>query len=1015
MTVRPGIKYGALAVAGVGAAAVVAVWSYREPIARDAIDDYLAARGVPASYDIRAIETRRQRLEHIRIGNPAHPDLTADWAEIDVGPSLSGLTVKAVRAGGVRLRGRLVQGGLTLGTVDRLLPARSGAPFRLPDIDLSLEDARMRLDTPYGQIGAKVDGQGDLRGGFEGKLALVAPTLARDVRCAAQGVTAYGDISIIARRPTFQGPVRLASLNCGSLRGTEGALLLDASVAESGADWRGSGNLDLRRASVPGARAADVKARAAFRGDARKTDADVTLRLGELIAGDVRAARTLIAGQATLGRRGLVFNGRLAAADVAAPRLVSRAAGRLSAVPQGLPVSPAARQLAQALTGLNRGMAGRASIALSYVDAQPTFALSDLRVSSASGAGFDLSGKDVVTYDERGTRLSGLARFGGGGFPAGRAELSGAGGIARLAPFVSNGSRIVLAPVRFAALKDGLSVDTQAVIDGPLGSGRITGLVVPLRLVPGRAFPSGCLPVAFRQVRVAALRIGPTRLAPCLTDEGITIAAPRLRGAMGASPFRLDAAAGRYSYANGGFRLTGVDATIGGADRLSRINADVLDGRSVAGGFSGTVNGAAGQIGAVPLRLSDAAGRWSFRSGMLRIDGDGTLSDTAPDRRFLPMRAADMRVTLRGGQVHGTVRLAEPKSGAEVADVAFGHDLASGVGSADLDVAALTFGPRLQPEAITPKTLGVVANVFGTVRGRGRIDWTGDAVRSTGQFRTEGLNFAAAFGPVEGMKGEIAFSDLLGLVTAPDQKVTIAAINPGIAVTQGVITYRLLPGYRAQVDGGRWPFAGGFLILEPTVLDMSSAAARRLTFRVEGLDAARFIAAMEFDNVAATGIFDGELPMVFDDQGGRIVGGKLVARGGGTLSYVGQVSNENLGTMGRFAFDALKSMKYDRLAIDLDGAIDGDVITRISFAGVNQAPIDGGRAKLPIKILGATNLPFIFNVTITAKFRQLFDMARSFNDPSILINRMVPKLEPLPVDERKPPKAVQPPESGRQP
>jgi preprotein translocase subunit SecY len=107
-------------------------------------------------------------------------------------------------------------------------------------------------------------------------------------------------------------------------------------------------------------------------------------------------------------------------------------------------------------------------------------------------------------------------------------------------------------------------------------------------------------------------------------------------------------------------------------------------------------------------------------------------------------------------------------------------------------------------------------------------------------------------------------------------------------------------------------------------------------------------------------------------------------------------------------------MKYDRLAIDLNGAIDGDVITRISFAGVNQAPIDGGRTKLPIKILGATNLPFIFNVTITAKFRQLFDMARSFNDPSVLINRIVPRLEPLPQDERKPTNPVQPPESGPQ-
>jgi hypothetical protein len=262
------------------------------------------------------------------------------------------------------------------------------------------------------------------------------------------------------------------------------------------------------------------------------------------------------------------------------------------------------------------------------------------------------------------------------------------------------------------------------------------------------------------------------------------------------------------------------------------------------------------------------------------------------------------------------------------------------------------------------------------------------------------------------MKGAINFTDLLALVTAPEQRITIAAINPGVLVANGDVRYRILPGYKVQVEGGRWPFAGGVLSLEPTVLDMSEAAERRLTFKVEGLDAARFIEAMAFENIAATGVYDGVLPMVFDASGGRIEGGRLVARGSGTVSYVGQVSNENLGLMGRFAFDALKSMRYHRLAIDLNGAIDGDVITRISFAGVNQAPVAGGRTKLPIKVLGVSNMPFVFNVTITAKFRQLFDMARSFNDPSILINRLMPQLEPEAV---VPPKPVQPGDSDPRP
>lgn len=1014
MAVRPGVKYASLALAGVGAAAIVAVWSYREPIARDAIDDYLHKRGVTASYTIRAIETRRQRLENVRIGDPKNPDLTADWAEIDVGPSLSGLSVKAVRAGGVRLHGKLVNGTLSLGSVDRLLPESTGAPFTLPDIDLSLEDARMRLDTPQGQIGGKLDGQGNLRSGFEGKLALVAPRLSKSADCGATNATAYGDVSIVGRRPTFKGPVRLAGFQCSGVRGRDADFALDASVAEDGGDWRGEGNLRLADADFSGARASGSEARIKFAGSGKKTDADIDVVSEKLVASGVSVSRARIAGKATFGARGTLFDGNVRAARVMPGTYLAAPLRQLSSVPEGTPVAPLAKQLASALRGLSTGFGGHADLDASYVDGAASLALSDVALASQSGAHLVLPAKDAVRLEDGRLTLAGLARFGGGGLPAGTATLNGRSGVINLQPYVAKGARLALTPLTFSVERAGIAVSTVATMDGPLGSGRVAGLSVPLRLAAGQTMPTGCLPVAFRRLNVETLDLGATRLTTCITDRDVTLKAPRIAGRLGGAPLKIGAQQARYAFAEGRFVVGGLGIQLAGDGQSSVLSADEVSGKSSGAGFAGRFAGLSGQLGAVPLRLSNANGPWSLARGKLSAGGSATVSDAAPERRFLPLTADAIQLTLFNGKVEGNAELREPKSGSDVAHVNFRHVLSSARGSADLSVDGLTFGNRLQPEALTPTTLGVVANVFGTISGQGRIDWADGAVTSTGNFRTPGLNFAAAFGPVQGMKGEITFTDLLGLVTAPDQKVAIADINPGIAVTDGLITYRILPDFKVQVDGGRWPFAGGYLVLDPTVLDMSAAAARHLTFRVEGLDAARFIAAMEFENISATGVYDGVLPMVFDDQGGRIEGGRIVAQGGGTLSYVGQVSNENLGTMGSFAFDALKSMKYDRLSIDLNGAIDGDVITRISFAGVNQAPVDGGRTKLPIKILGATNMPFIFNVTITAKFRQLFEMARSFNDPSILINRALPRLEPLPKDERKPTNSVQPPASGPQ-
>ncbi|MFK5126644.1 YdbH domain-containing protein, partial [Klebsiella pneumoniae] len=79
----------------------------------------------------------------------------------------------------------------------------------------------------------------------------------------------------------------------------------------------------------------------------------------------------------------------------------------------------------------------------------------------------------------------------------------------------------------------------------------------------------------------------------------------------------------------------------------------------------------------------------------------------------------------------------------------------------------------------------------------------------------------------------------------------------------------------------QWPFEGGMLRLEPTELHMAVAEPRRFTLAIEGLDAGRFLQHMNMSNLAATGTFDGRLPLVLDANGGRSTGGTLVSRAPG--------------------------------------------------------------------------------------------------------------------------------------
>jgi len=283
------------------------------------------------------------------------------------------------------------------------------------------------------------------------------------------------------------------------------------------------------------------------------------------------------------------------------------------------------------------------------------------------------------------------------------------------------------------------------------------------------------------------------------------------------------------------------------------------------------------------------------------------------------------------------------------------------------------------------------------------------------------MDFAAPFGPVEGLTTTVEFTDLLGLTSAPGQVAEIDLVRAGIDVYDGRLVYQLQPNNHVAVESGRWPYAGGELLLQPTVLDFSQESTKYLTFRVVGLDAARFVQLMEFSNISATGTFDGIIPMQFDQSGGRVVGGRLTARPpGGTLSYIGELTDRDLGIYGKMAFDALKELSYDRFDMTLDGDLAGEFLTNIDLDGIARNPstpiqVPGGAIGRMIAARAMSQLaaiPFEFNIRIRGPFRALIATARSFEDPSLLIQPALPRLlRDLPTTVRD----VQDEESENQP
>lgn len=1004
------------------------LWARRIDLAGDFIAGELERRGVQGSYTVTRIGFRTQRLENLVIGDPKSPDLTARWVEVDLGWGLGPPSIKMVRARGVRLFGRVAGGKLSLGQVDKLLPPPSGLPFRLPDLNVDVADSGVRLDTPAGRVGLALAGKGNLAGGFRGQIAARSRGLTL-AGCRLDALAARGSVAVDDFKPGFKGPVSFSAIACGpDFSVDQPRLALDARLAPGLDSWTGSTGVEAKALGFGSTGLAGLAGRLGFSGNKADTRGRVELAASSARLESFAAGRTGLDGvyamSATSGRFTLV-------ADASA-REVHGGQGLLGplrsalASASGTPAGPIAASLSAAIGRMQAGFDVDGGIRVVNDGPDGAVRFERLAATARSGARLILSGGNGLTYNwsTGSVGVDGNFALSGGGFPGARFSLSQPGpggpirGVGRVDPMAAGGARLALGEIRFTAAPGGsTSIDTVATLDGPFSGGRIAGLTIPIH---GRfggggfAFGQGCTNAAFRSLQAGSLRLGPARLPLCATGRalvwqsgkggvqgGASIRPLRLNGRLGGSALAVTASAFRFGLAVRDFTASNVAVRLGEGASLNRLDLATLSGRLNARGGAGAFAGLSGKLAAVGFRIEEGKGDWRLNGGRLAISGHLRVIDTNVPARILPLVTDNFRLTLADNQIEASAGLNDPESGTHVVDARIAHSLATVRGRALFDLPGLVFTEGFQPEAITPLTTGVIALVRGSLRGAGEIAWDQRGTTSSGTFSTDNMNFAASFGPVEGLSTTIHFNDLLGLTTDPGQLATTRLIRTGIDVLDGQIRYQLLPNLRVKVESGRWPFCGGWLILEETILDFSKPSAKMLTFRLEGLDAARFVQQMEFSNISATGTFDGTIPMVFDERGGRIVGGHLVARPeGGTLSYIGELTDKELGAYGKLAFDALKSMRYDRLIIDLNGSLEGEFIAGIKLDGIARdpslvaGPPGGGlRGMVARRALNqVARIPFKFNITVKGPFRTLIATTRSLEDPTNLIQSVLPDL-----------------------
>ena len=986
-------------------------WFSREQLADDLISDQLDQLGLEASYAIGSIGPSRQVLTDVVIGDPERPDLTIERVEISLVarfplPAIGRLTL--VRP---RLYGSYNDGKPSFGSLDPLLfEQESDEPFTFPDLELVLDDGRALLESDYGPVGFKAQGAGNLRGGFAGILAANAPALELE-GCRAAGATLYGEITVDAERPGFSGPLRLASLDCpGQQLALRDAALDISAQLDRGLDGiEGDAGLAGGALSLAGNRLDKLAGQTRFSWRENGLTAEYSIETEGVDTPQLALDRMAVEGSARSreGVQRVEVQAQVEAGGVKPGPAMDDAMGEASDMTGDTLLGPMIEQIRAALAREGRGSTLSADLTIRKTGEVLGLVMPQARLRGTSGDTLlAMSRFQIASTGGGAPRFSGNFTTGGRGLPRISGRMENRGGRnetllrLRMAEYEADGASLAF-PELLISQGDGgrLGFAGSAIASGPIPGGSTGGLVVPIR---GNWSPSGglalwrdCTELRFDTLTLASLSLDRDRLELCppagraiveSDASGTRIAAGvpslDLSGRLGETAIALRTGAMGLAWP-GNLNARDIDVTLGEAGAQTHFAMDDLTAL-IDSEIGGTLTGADVQLSAVPLDILDATGEWRYANGRLELTaGSFRLEDRELLDRFEPLVARDAVLSLEDNRIAASALLREPVSDREVVRADIVHDLSSGVGFADLDVEALVFDERLQPDTLTGLALGVVANAFGTVTGEGRIDWNAEEVTSSGEFATRDLDFAAAFGPVEGVSGTITFTDLLGLETAPNQRLRIRTFNPGIIVDEGELIFELREDYLMVIKGGQWPFIGGMLILEPTSTRMNVAEARRYTLRLAGVDAAQFVERMELANISATGSFDGIVPLVFDEQGGRIEKGLLHSRPpGGNVAYVGELTYEDITPIANFAFDALKSLDYREMEIALDGSLTGEIVTKVRFDGIRQ----GEGASRNIVTRQLARLPLQFNVNIRAPFYKLIGSLKTMYDPAFIVD-----------------------------
>jgi len=266
-------------------------------------------------------------------------------------------------------------------------------------------------------------------------------------------------------------------------------------------------------------------------------------------------------------------------------------------------------------------------------------------------------------------------------------------------------------------------------------------------------------------------------------------------------------------------------------------------------------------------------------------------------------------------------------------------DVATGSGEARVALKPVEFeAGGLQPATLSPLLGRSIEAASGGVEARGTIAWGGDGgIRGGLDLAMRDLSVSSEEGSFERLNAAIHVTGPWPPSTPPGQLVSMARVDFGLELTNGLIAFQLRPDGILDLASAEWSFAGG-KIRTRGATDLT-AETQALTLKLDGVDLSQLLDLVDLKGLSGSGQLEGKIPIVRRDgtleiRNGRLSGGKE----GGWIRY-----HPTAGIAGlaggqadlEVALAALENFHYDELVATVDGDTSGPVDVSIRLVGKN--------------------------------------------------------------------------------